>query len=118
MPSANRAMRRKQAKIDQKKAQLYKNGITNSDLVKEYEKGYRDGMQNGGKPIIERYYAATMMALHDLYGFGQQRCIKTLRRVEECLIENLTDLDLMKEVEKKLGIEIVMDEAIDRAQPI
>ena len=86
--------------------------------VKAYEKGYRDGVADAAEPVIKRYYAATMMALNDLYGFGQTRCIRALRRIEECLIEHFTDLDLINETEKKLKIEIDMGEGINRAQPM
>lgn len=92
---------------------------TSQDIIDlAYQKGYREGMAEGSKLIIKRYYSATIMALNELYGFGQQRCIKTLHRIEECLIENLTDIDLVEAVQKKLGIEIDMDEGINRAQPM
>ena len=46
MASANRAMRRRQAKIEQKQAQLFKNGITDKDLEAEYVRGYKAGLSD------------------------------------------------------------------------
>lgn len=121
----NRAERRKIARKDlDKKIELYDavtqnlSQLTQNDIsVKAYQKGYSEGMADAAQPIIKRYYSATMMALHRLYGFGQERCIRTLRCIEECLIDNFNDMELVNRVEKELGIEIDMEEGINRAQP-
>lgn len=118
MASANRAMRRRQAKIEQKQAQLFKNGITNKDLEAEYVRGYKAGLNDKAWNIIRAYYSATLIALHDEYGFGQERCLRALRAVETNLIKHLTNLELIEEAEKKLKIEINVEEGIERAQPM
>ena len=93
-------------------------GMTGQDLInKARTDGFRDGLQNAAKPIIRRYYAATMMALHDLYGFDQMQIITTINRIEEVLIETLTDLDLADKILQDLSIEIDMTEGLNRAQP-
>ena len=117
MASANRAMRRRQAKAEQKAAQLFKNGITEKELIDQFSKGYRAGFQDRAWQIVRAYYASTMLALHDEYGFGQARCIKVLKRVEENLINFLSNQELIEEVENKLKIEINIDEAMDRVSP-
>lgn len=118
MPSANRAMRRRQARAEKKAAQLFKNGITDQDLQDSFKKGYRQGYHDKAWEIIRSYYAATMLALHEEYGFGQDRCIRALKAIETKLVECISNQELVEEAEKQLKIEINMDEAIDRAQPM
>lgn len=93
--------------------------ITQNDITQAaYKKGFDDGVAESGSKIIHRYYTATMMALHELYGFGQDRCIRTLRKIDELIIKHLTDDELVEATKKTVGVEIDMDEGIDRAQPI
>ena len=113
---------RRQQKLfsEQGEAELerLKNTTSEELIEKAYKKGYGEGMSDAAEPIIERYYCATMMALNELFGFGQKRCLQTLHKIEECLIAQFNDRELANEVEKKLGIQIVLDEGIDRAQPM
>lgn len=100
MASANRAMRRRQAKAEQKMAQLFKNGITQEDLDKAYKKGYRAGYQDKAWQSIRSYYGATMLALNEEFKFGQGRCMRVLKSIETHLVECLTNQELIEEVEK------------------
>lgn len=59
-----------------------------------------------------------MLALNEEFKFGQGRCMRVLKSIETHLVECLTNQELIEEVEKRLKIEIHMDEAIDRAQPM
>lgn len=45
MASANRAMRRRQAKAEQKMAQLFKNGITQEDWIKRTRRDTAPGIR-------------------------------------------------------------------------
>ena len=43
--------------------------MTQEDVTQHaYKKGFEDGVSEAGQKIIFRYYTATMMALHELYG--------------------------------------------------
>lgn len=93
--------------------------MTHEDVVQTaYKRGYQDGVEESGQKIIYRYYTATMMALHELYGFGQERCIRTLRKIDECIIRHLTDDELVESTKKLVGVDIDMTEGINRAQPM
>ena len=115
--SATRARRRAQARTEKKLSQLYKNGLTEKDLQEQYEKGYRAGYQDRAWEIIQSYHGATTLALNEGFGFGKQRCLKALNQIETNLISFLTNQELIEEAEKKVGIEIHLDEGIFRAQP-
>lgn len=95
------------------------NGMTQEEVTQHaYDKGFKDASDKVGDMVVQRYYTATMMALHELYGFGQERCLRTLRKIEELLIMHLTDEELSKATQEKLRIEIDMSEGINRAQPM
>ena len=93
--------------------------MTQEDVTQvAYKDGYRDGVAECGKKIIFRYFTATIMALHELYGFGQDRCLRTLRKIDDCIVQHLTDDELVEATKKLVGIEIDMEEGINRAQPM
>lgn len=93
--------------------------MTKDDVTQRaYKKGYDDGVAESAHKVIYRYYTATMMALHELFGFGQERCIRTLRKIDECIVRHLTDDELVEATKKAVGVDIDMNEGINRAQPM
>ena len=105
--------------------ELYSNAVKRLDAMTRedvtqvaYNEGYKAGVEEAGQKIIHRYYTATIMALHELFGFGQDRCLRTLRKIDECIIKHLTDDELVEATKKMVGIDIDMSEGINRAQPM
>jgi len=105
--------------------ELYSNAVKRLDAMTRedvtqvaYNEGYKAGVEESGQKIIYRYYTATIMALHELFGFGQDRCLGTLRKIDECIIKHLTDDELVEATKKMVGIDIDMEEGINRAQPL
>jgi len=105
--------------------ELYSNAVKRLDAMTRedvtqvaYNEGYKAGVEESGQKIIYRYYTATIMALHELFGFGQDRCLRTLRKIDECIIKHLTDDELVEATKKMVGIDIDMSEGINRAQPM
>ena len=93
--------------------------MTREDVTQvAYNEGYKAGVEESGQKIIYRYYTATIMALHELFGFGQERCLRTLRKIDDCIVQHLTDDELVEATKKLVGIEIDMEEGINRAQPM
>lgn len=90
---------------------------TNKKVSDAYLQGFNDGIVNSALPIIERYYIATMLALHDLFHFGEDRCLRTINQIELNLIECITDAELCEKTMNALHIDIDMQEGINRAQP-
>ena len=104
---------------------IYANAVKRLDAMSRddvtqvaYNEGYKAGVEESGQKIIYRYYTATIMALHELFGFGQDRCLRTLRKIDECIIKHLTDDELVEATKKMVGIDIDMSEGINRAQPM
>ena len=58
-----------------------------------------------------------MLALHDLFHFGDDRCLRTINQIEMNLIECITDAELCERTMNALHIDIDMQEGINRAQP-
>ena len=98
----------------QRIAGLIQNGITADDLQKEYERGRADGFKDASWPIIKSCYAGICVALHDKFGFGQQRCLRALKAVDENILYALNHQELVDEMLEKTGIRLNLDEPFDR----
>lgn len=115
---ANRADRRKQRcgfmrkTIEERKAAIYKNGITKEHLDKEYAAGYRRGEIH----TMQMVYAALMLAANEAFGFGASRVLKLLRLTDQKVLETLNSEELIREVFEKFGIELDFNSPMDRVK--
>lgn len=121
----NRAQRRAQQRAtpgylrgsrEQKVKALLKNGITPEDLEKEYETGFKEGFKAAAPATFKAVYAAVCMALHDLHGFGHDRCAKVLMAVDDHVAHCLTSEELIEEAWEKIGLYLNFDEPFDRIE--
>lgn len=59
---------------------------------------------------LDTFTLLSVVALHDVFGFGKQRCERYMKKMEEGATYLMEDLatwdDYSKEVEKQLGIKI------------
>lgn len=101
---------------EQKIKALLKNGITPEDLEREYQKGFEAGFKAGAPMTFKSIYAAVCMALHDLHGFGHDRCAKVLMAVDEHVANSLTSQELIEEAWRKIGLYLNFDEPFDRIE--
>lgn len=97
-------------------ARLIQNGITPADLEAEYEKGREEGFRQAAMPIIKSCYAAIGAALHDQFGFGEERCFRAIKAMDEKIIWALNNQELVDETLEKTGLTISFDDAFDRVQ--
>lgn len=93
---------------------LVKNGITPKMLEQEYVNGYNTGYDEGTKTSFKTIYAAVSMVLHDMHGFGKQRCKKVLEGIESCIVQYLTGDEAVDAALERVGLHIDFDEGIDR----
>lgn len=100
----------------QRIAGLIQNGITQKDLEDEYERGRQDGFKQAAEPIIKCCYAGIILALHDEFGFGENRAFRAIKAVDEKVIWALNHSELCDEVLEKVGLELCLDEPFDRVQ--
>ena len=97
---------------------LERNGITLHDLEDEFERGREAGFQAAAMPIIKCCYAGIILALHDVFGFGQERCYRAIKAVDEKTLFSLHHSELADEVMEKTGIKLELDEPFERVQKI
>lgn len=99
-------------------AALIKNGITPEDLKKEYDAGFEAGFREASAPMVRSMYAAVLLAAHELYGFGKKRGVRLLNRIDRIITDVLTSTELMEQVYKDIGVEMVFDEPVERAREV
>lgn len=127
---ANRAQRRAMMRTQINKSQqmianyskqqriagLIQNGITPRDLEEEFQKGRETGFKEAALPIIKSCYAGICLALHDEFGFGENRCYRAVKAVDEKIIWALNHQELVDEVLEKTGLTLQLDEPFERVQ--
>lgn len=96
---------------------ISKNGITIEDMHKAEEDAYTKGIRDGKDGTIKTCFAAICLTLHELHGFGRERCSRVLNDVYEKLQFTLTTQDAIQEVYDTIGLQIrfdgdVTDEAV------
>lgn len=93
---------------------LIKNGITLEDLERNYTEGYNAGFSEACPGTFKTIYAAVCLALHEKHGFGKKRCAEVLREVDKYVMESLTSAEAIDAVYRRMGLELVFDDPIDR----
>lgn len=86
---------------------IEKNGITLEELKRAEDEGYQRGVQTGIESTMRTCYAAICLALHELHGFGKERCAKVLNSVDEKITMSLTSEEAIREVYDTMKLEIV-----------
>lgn len=90
------------------------NGITAQDLDDAREAGRQEGFKQAAEPIIKCCYAGIILALHDEFGFGENRCFRAIKAVDEKIIWALNHSELCDEVLEKTGLVLDLDEPFSR----
>ena len=105
---------------EQRKAQLFKNGITAEDLEKEFKAGYESGFHDAFPAVMKTLYAAIVLALrHDpKLRFGRKRCKRVLCAVDDLVIEHLTSQEIIDAVFEEIGLVLNFQEPFDRVQEV
>ena len=100
----------------QRMAGLIQNGITPNDLEKEFQRGREIGFKEAAEPIIKSCYAGICIALHDEFGFGENRCYRAIKAVDEKIVWALNHQELVEETLEKTGLTLQLDEPFERVQ--
>jgi hypothetical protein len=80
--------------------------------------GRQEGFRQAAEPIIKCCYAGIILALHDEFGFGENRAFRAIKAVDEKIIWALNHSELCDEVLAKTGLELLLDEPFERVQKI
>lgn len=112
---SNRAQRRAAKKqqprwqkitSDQRINAMCKNGITPKDVDEAYRKGYQDAIDRVSSYCLKDAYAGFLLAAHEVFGFGHDRCLRLLRAADEKVCTSLSSDEAVEEVFEKLGVRI------------
>lgn len=113
---ANRADRRaakkqqprwnKRFTSDERINAMCKNGITPKDVDDAYQRGYKEAIKNVSDYCMKDCYAAFMLAAHEMFGFGHDRCLRLLRAADDKIVNSLSSDEAIQEVFDKLGVAI------------
>ena len=85
---------------------ISKNGITIEDMHKAETDAYSKGVQDGKDGAVKTCFAAICLPLHELHGFGKERCSKVLNDVYDKLQFTLTSQEAIQEVYDTIGLQI------------
>lgn len=96
---------------------LMQQGISPEDLKKAYNDGFADGYRKAAVPTIEACYAAVCVALHEQFGFGQDRCIRVVSAVDEQIVTMITSEEIRQQALEKAGVDIRFEDGVDRIGP-
>lgn len=105
---------------EEKLRQLCQNGITPRDMEEACKLAAEDAYKRGkavavnelGEFFLKTCYAAALLAAHDEFGFGHDRCMRLLNKLDHHVTYSLTSDELVDEVYEKLGISIDFKKAL------
>ena len=89
---------------------ISKNGITIEDMHKAEEDAYAKGIKDGKDGAVKTCFAAICLSLHELHGFGKERCSKVLNDVYDKLCFALTSQEAIQEVYDTMGLQITFSD--------
>lgn len=103
----NRQQRHKQERAE-KKLQIKVDAFRRSNPLAEaaYQQGYEDGWKAACDYCMRTCYAAAVLALHDLEGYGTKRNTRFLRLMDNRVTETLTSEEIMDDALQKAGVAI------------
>lgn len=99
-------------------AGLIQNGITPDDVKKEYDRGLREGFDLAGKNIVKSCYAAVILTLKEEFGFNDEQCFQALAAMDHKILYSIEHGELSDQVLKETGVELVLDDPIQRVREI
>lgn len=93
---------------------------TNPLAEEAYQMGRADGWHDALTFAMKTCYAASVLALHDLHGFGMKRNTRFLRAMDEYVTTALTSEEIIDEALEKAGVKISFRETFteDRVQEV
>lgn len=107
----------KRAELARKQAvreRLMKNGLTTQDIQDAYEKGRKDATAEYVDKLLpfqqKFFYSAAAIAAHDLFGFGKERGLRLLERIQEIMCEEISTGDIIDRCKRETGVDCFEEE--------
>ncbi len=99
------------ARIEERK-QWRKNGITEEDVNRAREEGYKQGQLDTARYYMKMFYAAAGLAVHRLFGFGQTRIFRLLVEMHRVMSEEICTDDIIQRLEDETGLNVNLDDEL------
>ena len=93
---------------------FFRNGITEKDVQKAYEKGAQEGRKFAEDFAFHTIYAAFLITMIDKHGMDADEAVDLLIEIDRQTVLCVEDTDLVEEAYEKTGIELSWTDAIER----
>lgn len=93
---------------------FFRNGITEKDVQKAYEKGTQEGRKFAEDFAFHTIYAAFLITMIDKHGMDADEAVDLLVEIDRQTVLCVEDTDLVEEAYEKTGIELSWTDAIER----
>ena len=93
---------------------FFRNGITEKDVQKAYEKGAQEGRQFAEDFAFHTIYAAFLITMIDNHGMDADEAVDLLIEIDRQTVLCVEDTDLVEEAYEKTGIELSWTDTIER----
>lgn len=93
---------------------FFRNGITEKDVQKAYEKGAQEGRQFAENFAFHTIYAAFLITMIDKHGMDADEAVDLLVEIDRQTVLCVEDTDLVEEAYEKTGIELNWTDAVER----
>lgn len=98
---------------DQKTIELYRNGITEADLMDAYKRGYREAQEKLNSKTQELVFAGICMALNQNFGFGRKRCLRVIDSAYTHVLTTIDTNEKIQEVWDTMGLMLQLDDPLE-----
>lgn len=71
-----------------------------------WRQGYNAGLRAGSEFVIKDCYAAAVLALHDLEGYGTKRNTRFLQVMDGYIVNSLSTEEIIDEALQRAGVSI------------
>ena len=85
---------------------MCRNGITPKDVDDAYAQGRKDERSAVLDYSMRDCYAGFLLAAHEVFGFGHDRCLRLLRAADERITNSLASDEAIEEVFRTVGVKI------------
>ena len=93
---------------------MIQNGITQADLDAAYQRGRKDATKEYVDKLLpyqqKFFYSAAAIAAHELFGFGKDRALRLLERVQEIMCEEISTGDIIERCKRETGVDCFEEE--------
>lgn len=101
---------------DELRLKFFRNGITEKDVQKAYEKGTEEGRKFAEDFAFHAIYAAFLITMIDHHGVDMDKAVDMLIEMDHQVILCVEDQELADEAYEKTGVELHWEDAVGRIE--